>query len=102
MMIAEHRIAPPAETVEGHRYGNRHVHTNHADLDIGDEGTRTRTALGEYRGTVGILVPVDEFDGGAIVGNTHDAEHRTEVLLAINSHVGTHRVEQRRPEEEAV
>src|ERR1700691_3221832 len=94
VMIAEHGITPATETVESHRYRNRHIHADHAYLDVGNEGACNRTALREHRGTIRILVGVDEIDRGPIVGDPHDTEHRTEYLLAIDAHVGTHRVEQ--------
>src|ERR1700689_5608222 len=64
MMIAEHRIAPAAETVERHRYRDRHIDSDHADLDVAGESARDRAALGEDRGAISVLVSVDELDRG--------------------------------------
>src|ERR1700688_3498436 len=83
VMIAEHGITPATETVEGHRYRNRHIHADHAYRDVGSEGACDRAALREHRGAIRILVPVDELDRSPIVGDPHDAEHRTEYLFAI-------------------
>jgi len=34
MQVAEQRLLPAAERIEGHRHGNRHVDADHADLDL--------------------------------------------------------------------
>src|SRR5580704_15872313 len=100
--VAEERVLPPAEGVEGHRHRDRDVDADHPDLDLALEFLRRLPAGGEDRGAVAVRVGVDDVDGLAKRLGPEDDEHRTEDLVGIDVHVGGDVVEQARADEEAV
>ena len=102
VMIAEQRVLPAAEAVEGHRHGDRHVDADHADLDAALELAGCLAGVGEDRGPVGVGVGVDERDRIVERRNPHHAQQRPEDLVAVDLHVGGDVVEQRRPDPESV
>src|SRR5713101_8275070 len=60
--VAEQRVLPPAEGVEGHRHRDRDVDADHPDLHAALESLRRLAAGGEDRGAVAVGVGVDDVD----------------------------------------
>src|SRR5690348_4300557 len=58
VVVAEDRILPAAEGVEGHRHRDRHVDADHPDLDLALEAARLVAGAGEDRRSVGEGVAV--------------------------------------------
>src|SRR5688572_3800931 len=52
--VAEDRVLPSTEGVVGHRYGDRHIDTYHANLDPPLEPPRSLAAGGEDGGAVSV------------------------------------------------
>ena len=102
MVVAEQRLLPSAETVEGHWHGDGHVDADHADLDGLGEVAGHAAIVGEQRDAVTVLVGVDHAGGGCDVRRAHHAEHRPEDFLLVDAHVGRDIVEQASAEEKAV
>mmetsp|Transcript_15608 Transcript_15608/g.42587 ORF Transcript_15608/g.42587 Transcript_15608/m.42587 type:complete len:321 (-) Transcript_15608:482-1444(-) len=100
-MITEQRALPSSERVPRHRYRNGHVDAHHAHLNLTSECACHATIRGETRDAVTELVFVDQFDGSREVGHSHDAQHWSEDLLAVDLHLGPHVVEQRAAKEKA-
>src|SRR4051794_3018566 len=102
VVIAEQRVLPAAEAVEGHRDRDRDVDPDHPDLDLALEDPRHLPAAREDRAAVGVGVAVDEIDCSVERVDAHDGEHGPEDLVGVDGHVGRDVVEQRRADPEAV
>ena len=82
VVVAEQRVLPAAEAVEGHRHRDRDVDADHADLDPALELARRLAARGEDRRAVGIGAGVDQLDRLVQRAHAHDGEDRAEDLVA--------------------
>ena len=58
--IAEDRPLPTAEGVIGERRRNRHIDTNHSDLNPGREVARDRAVSRENRDAITVFVIIGE------------------------------------------
>ena len=63
MKRSEQRALPSTEAVECHGHRNRHVNTDHADLDVCAEIPRGVAITGKDRGSVAVLVRVNQIQG---------------------------------------
>src|SRR2546430_15327901 len=81
VVLAEQRVLPAAERVVGHRYRDRHVDADHADVDPALEPAGSLAAGGEYRRTVPARVRGDERDRLVDGVRVPDRQHRPEDLL---------------------
>src|SRR4051812_19682258 len=61
-VVAEQRVLPAAERVEGERHRDRDVDADHPDLDAALEVARGLPARGEDRDAVRVVVRVDQID----------------------------------------
>src|SRR5690348_4730444 len=102
MHVTEQALLPPAESMPGHRYGDRHVDTHHADLDAAAEFTGDISIAGITRDAVAELVGVDEIDrcGKVLHPDTH--QHGAEDLFFVDPHLRRDMIDQRATEPEAV
>ncbi len=99
--VAEAGPLPAAEGVVGHRYRDRHVDTDHADLDPGHEVAGGVAVAGENRDAVAVFVFGRQPQRLFVVLGADDAQHRAEDLVGVDRHVGGDVVEQRRADEVA-
>src|SRR3569833_2384962 len=102
MGVAEQRRLPAAEGVIGHRHRDRHVHADHADLDLVLEPARGAAVVGEDRGAVPVRVAGDDPHAVVVGGRADDRQHGTEDLVPVAVHFGRDMVEHGGPEPEAV
>ena len=102
VQIAEGRSLPAAKGVVGDRNRDRHVDTDHADLDARGEIAGRVAVTGEDGNAVTHLVVVGELDGVLVGRRTHHRQNGAEDLFLVDAHVGGHMVEQTTAHVEAV
>ena len=85
VVVAEQRLLPAAEGVEGHRHRDRDVDADHADLDLALEVARGLAGGGEDRDAVGVGVAVDQLDRLVERVDAHDGQHRAEDLVGVDA-----------------
>src|ERR1700684_1545473 len=102
VMAAKERTLPAAKAVEGHRYRDRNVDTNHAHLDLVSKGARRVSVAGEDAHTVAILVIVHQVQSLLKAGHVQYREDRTKNLLAIDAHLRRDVIEDAWRQEKAI
>src|SRR4051794_26269203 len=75
MVVAEQRVLPSPEGVEGHGHRNRHVDADHPDAHFALERARHLARGGEHSGAVAVRVGVDQLDRGVQRRYPHHAQH---------------------------
>ena len=95
MHVAEQRALPAAKAVPGHRYGNRHVDADHADLDAAGKFARHVAVAGVAGHAIAEFVIVDQLDCGGKVVDAHAGQYRTKNFFLVDAHFRRDMVEQR-------
>src|SRR3546814_15400284 len=87
MRGAEQRTLPAAERRPGHRYRNRHVDADHADLHAAREFARHLAVAREARHAIPELVLVDQFDGARQIRHAPPGPPRPEDFVPVDGPV---------------
>src|SRR5690625_6745182 len=74
----------------GHRYRNRYVDADLAHIDIGLETARHPARVSKDRRAVAIGVGIDQVDCLVQRIDSYHTQHRTEDLLAVDTHFRRH------------
>src|SRR5207248_2016232 len=72
VQVAEERVLPSAETVVGNGHLDRHVHADHAHVDLELELARRSPVAREDRDAIAVRVVVDQLHRLGIVGDAND------------------------------
>ncbi|MND91836.1 hypothetical protein D3C80_839750 [compost metagenome] len=102
VVVAEQRVFPAAEAVEGHGHRDGHVDADHADLDLVTEHARRVAIAREDGGAVGVLVGIDQGHRLLVALNPDHTKHGAKNLFLIDAHVSGDVVEQTATEVETV
>src|SRR5450631_753265 len=100
-MIAKQRALPAAEAMERHGNRDRHIDADHARLNTVGEGAGRIAIACEDRGSVAVLVLVDQCESGVEVAGADDSEDRSEDLFTVDAHLGLYMVEEAGSDEES-
>ena len=84
------------------RNGQRHIDSDHADLDVVSKVARGFAVSREDAGAVAVLVIVDELHRLFFGFSAHHAQYRAEDLFLVDTHARRHVVEQAGTEKEAI
>src|SRR5437899_1257555 len=101
-VVAEGGTLPAAEAVVGHRYWQRHVDADHANLDVVAEITCGLTVTGKDAGTVTVFVVIDQLHRFCHRVDAHHTQYRAENLFFVSVHAGLHVIEQGAADEVAI
>src|SRR5258708_24357865 len=88
--------------MECHRYRDRNVNSDHADLDLVREFPGRIAVAGEDRCAVAEFVLVDHPRGGVVVGSTYDRQDGPKNLFLVDLHVRSDMIKQRAADEVAI
>src|ERR1700712_1378903 len=102
MLVAEQRVLPATEGVIGHRYRDRDVDADHADLDATLKPAGRVAAGGGDGGGGAVGVCVDQLDGLVDRGGPQYRQDGAENFLAVDVHLGADLVENRWANEETL
>ena len=102
VMISEDRSFPSAKRVESHWNRNRHIDPDHPGFDLFNEQPGSCTVTSVNRGTVSVLMFIDEFKRFACIGDPHYTEDRSEYFLPINPHRWPDIVKKTAPEKKSL
>src|SRR6185437_11773748 len=100
--VAELRAARAGKAEERHRYRNRNVDADLADVDLALEFAGRRAALREEANTVAERIAIDERDRVVERGDVQYLQHGAENFGAIDFHFGADVGEDRRADEVAL
>ena len=80
--------------MEGQRYRNRHINTNHADFNLIGKGACSGAVLGENGSTVTIGMVGSERSPFFERTHAHDLQHRPEYFFLVGLHFRGHIIDQ--------
>jgi len=100
--VAKGAALPAAKTVIGHRYRDRYIDSNHADINPAGKLAGGVPVAGKNADTVAILMRAWQTDRFLEIPGADDLQHRAEDFFLVAFHFGGDMVDQRRADKEAL